>query len=299
MNTDHYRRLLEDRTPGIDIRTCESIVEGWDSHVLEVNGELIFRFPRWPNAARNVEKEIALLPLLAANLPVQVPKFDSVVRDRADGPVVFTGYDKIQGQPLSNATLQSPSKRRSLARDIGELLTALHRMAFEGLERTNVAPVTADGWRQHYRDSFDHARRDVFPLLGDDAQRAESAVWQGFLGDNDNFHFAPVLLHADLFPLHILCDNDEGTVVGIIDWAESRIGDPALDFTGLLSDIGEKFTSEVLDSYAENSDQGLMSRARFYARLLPNDQVSFGQTHGITDFVRTGLDDIESNARIK
>ncbi|MDP6663055.1 MAG: phosphotransferase [SAR202 cluster bacterium] len=299
MDTDYHRRLVEDRAPNIEIRTCKSIVEGWDSHVLEVNGELIFRFPRWPSAAQNVEKEIALLPLLAAALPVQVPKFDLVVRDRPDGPVVFTGYDMIQGEPLSEAVLQSPSKRRSLARDIGELLTALHRMAFEGLEKANVNPVTADGWRQQYRDLFDRAQRDVFPLLSDDAKRAESAVWQEFLASDDNFRFAPVLLHADLFALHILCDDDKGTVVGIIDWAESQIGDPALDITGLLRDIGEEFTLEVLDFYAGNSDQGLMSRARFYAQLLPNDQVWFGQTHGVTDLVRTGLDDIETNARIK
>jgi aminoglycoside 2''-phosphotransferase len=161
-----------------------------------------------------------------------------------------------------------------------------------------VDPVSADGWRQHYRDLFDRAQREVFPLLSDDAQHTESAVWQRFLGDDNNFRFAPVLIHADLYALHIICDHEKGSVVGIIDWADSRIGDPALDITALLLDVSEEFTREVLDSYVGNFDQGLMSRARFYARVDPFNQVWFGQRNGIPDFVREGLGTIEDNARI-
>ncbi len=295
MVTDDYRRLVESRVRGVEIQTCESIVDGWSSYVLDVNGDLIFRFPRRPEIAHDVEKEILLLPLLAAALPVQVPRYNVDVRDAPDGPVIYVGYDKIQDRQLSQEALQPQAQRRLLARDIGELLSALHRIPLDGLVAAHVKPVTVGGWRRGYQEFFDRAQRDVFPLLSAGAQRVESAMWHGFLDDDDNFRFSPVLVHADLGPEHVICDYEEGRVVGIIDWEDAQIGDPALDVTGLFHEVSEAFALEVLGYYAGNTDQGLMKRVRFYARVVPYHQVWFGQDTGRPVHVRRGLRRIESN----
>ncbi len=295
MDTDYYRRLVESRVPGIEIRTCEPIADGWSSHVLDVNGELIFRFPRRAEVAHAVEKEILLLPLLADALPVRVPRYDVIVRERPNGPVVFVGYDKIQGQRLSRDNVLPQERRRSLACDIGELLSALHRSPPDGVAAAGVSPVTVDGWRQEYRVMFERAQCDVFPLLSAGKQRVESEFWIRFLDDDDNFRFTPSVIHADLGPEHTICDLEQGSVVGVIDWEDAQIGDPALDLTGLLYELGESFANEVFASYGGNTDQRLPERTRFYARVIPYHQIWFGQDTGEQIHVRQGLRRIGSH----
>ncbi|HAL49693.1 MAG: hypothetical protein FI707_05310 [SAR202 cluster bacterium] len=289
MDADGYRRLLEAHLPGIEIRTCEPITDGWSSYVLEVNGRRIFRFPRRPEIAHGVETEILLLPLLAEALPVAVPSYDVIARDRPDDPALFVGYDKIQGQQLHRDSLPVQTQRRQLARDIGELLSALHSIPTDGLATANVAPVTADGWRRQYQAMFERAQQDVFPLLDVEAQRAESAFWHEFLDDDENFSFVPALVHADLGPEHIICDYGQSRVVGVIDWEDAQIGDPAMDVTGMLNEMGEAFAKDVLEHYAGNTDQRLPNRARYYARVVPYHHIWFGQETGAQVHVRQGL----------
>jgi aminoglycoside phosphotransferase (APT) family kinase protein len=45
--------------------------------------------------------------------------------------------------------------------------------------------------------------------------------------------YAPALAHCDLGPEHLLCR--EGRLVGVIDWADAKIGDPAIDYAWLLN----------------------------------------------------------------
>ena len=295
IDSESYRRLVEDRVPDIEIRTCEPITEGWSSYVLEVNGELIFRFPRRPEIAHNIEKEILLLPVLADALPIRVPRYDVIERDRPDGPVVFVGYDKIQGERLKRDALPPESQRRSLARNIGELLSALHSIPTDGLVAAHVQPMTVDGWRHAYQEMFDRAQREVFPLLSAGAQRLESAFWHEFLDGDANFRFETALVHADLGPEHVICDFQHGTVAGIIDWEDAQVGDPALYITGLLYELGEEFVNDVLASYAGSVDQGLPKRARFYARVIPYHQILFGLETEAPAHVRRGLRRIGSH----
>ena len=288
-DVDRYRLLLEAHLPGIEIRTCEPITDGWSSYVLEVNGERIFRFPRRPEITHGVETEILLLPMLAEALQVEVPKYDVIARDRPDGPVLFVGYDKIQGQQLDQDSSPVQAQRRQLARDIGELLSALHGIPTDGPAAANLAPVTADDWRRQYQAMFVRAQRDVFPLLGAEARRAESAFWHEFLDDDDNFSFAPALIHADLSPQNVICDCEQGRVVGVIDWEDAQIGDPAMDITGTLDEMGEAFANDVLEHYDGNTDHRLPKRARYYARVVPYHHIWFGQETGAQVHVRQGL----------
>src|SRR4029453_6567595 len=40
--------------------------------------------------------------------------------------------------------------------------------------------------------------------------------------------FDPVAIHGDVLPEHLRCRD--GRLVGVIDWGDPRIGDPALDY---------------------------------------------------------------------
>src|SRR5436309_124367 len=57
--------------------------EGYDFKVLLVDDEWVFRFARRQGVVAALETEVALLPALAAALPVAVPRFEDGLRARA------------------------------------------------------------------------------------------------------------------------------------------------------------------------------------------------------------------------
>ncbi len=76
--TNPYRAAIAAAFPALPIRTMRFLAAGWDSTVWEVNGDLVFRFPKRAEVAEWLLREIALLPALAPVLPVPVPRFDYV-----------------------------------------------------------------------------------------------------------------------------------------------------------------------------------------------------------------------------
>jgi aminoglycoside phosphotransferase (APT) family kinase protein len=79
--------------------------------------------------------------------------------------------------------------------------------------------------------SEDGVRRPlVLPALDIDEQRRAEAL---FADVETLAGFEPVLTHSDLLPEHMLCRD--GRLVGVIDWGDARVGDPALDYAWLLN----------------------------------------------------------------
>ena len=266
---------LVSRRFGIDVRSAVVIDAGWDSRVLEINGEWIFRFPRRPQVEDWLRREIALLPELAPALPVSVPAFELVSADP-----LFVGYRKLPGGPLGrDASLD-------VARALGGFLSALH--AFP-LERARAAGVAGDSarWREDYARQLARFRENVLPLLMPDERAAAVEMFDGFLQHLDRATFEAVLIHADLGPEHVLCED--GRVTGVIDWGDTRIGDPALDFASLLHGLGEAFACALLGNYGGRTDDGFRQRALFYHRLGPWYEVDYGLVTGQADFVVSGL----------
>ena len=72
--------------------------------------------------------------------------------------------------------------------------------------------------------------------------------------------------------MHLLCRG--GRLVGVIDWGDSRIGDPALDFDWLLHHHPR--ADEILAAYEGTVDGGFRERALFYHRLAPWYEADYG-----------------------
>ena len=62
------------------LRVCSArrIMTGWEYAVLEVNGEYIFRFPRFKDSWKRLSKEIVLLNALSDRLHVQAPIYEYI-----------------------------------------------------------------------------------------------------------------------------------------------------------------------------------------------------------------------------
>src|SRR5262245_13174700 len=73
------------------------VSEGWDYTVFRVDGEWAFRFPRRQAVVSGTEREIAVLPELAARLPVGVPAPVFVGRPSDGFPWPFYGARYLAG----------------------------------------------------------------------------------------------------------------------------------------------------------------------------------------------------------
>jgi aminoglycoside phosphotransferase (APT) family kinase protein len=206
-----------------------SIDDGIDFHVVVLDGTWVVRLPRRPACAEALAVEAVLLPALAAALPVRVPEFEVATP--------FAVYRLIDGSPLVDEE-----------EGVREFLDALHSFDAGGL------PVPQPDWQETYRAQCEEFRRRVLPHVDVDERRRAEAL---FAEVETLAGFEPVLTHSDLGPEHLLCRD--GRLVGVIDWGDTRVGDPALDYSWLLN--GPFPHWEV--------DDELRRRARFYHRLAP------------------------------
>ncbi len=74
--------------------SLQLIDEGYDFVVAIVDG-WIFRVPRRPVVAEALRHEVGLLPVLAAALPVEVPRFELVSTEPR-----FVAYRRIERRPM-------------------------------------------------------------------------------------------------------------------------------------------------------------------------------------------------------
>jgi aminoglycoside 2''-phosphotransferase len=207
-----------------------------------------------------------------------VPDFEYVATTKSGEPSTFVGYQKILGSPLDTKQLENSGTKDSMARSLGDFLSALHSIPLDSVGdhpmSRNPDPQNSAGWRDVYRRLFEFADEHVFPRLSQQAKSREIHTWQNFLSDDSNFDFSTVLVHQDLHTEHIIADHKLGTVAGIIDWGDCGIGDPAMDFVGLLGGLGEDFTREVLGHYRLVDDR-ILRRTRFYDVVVPYHWVKF------------------------
>jgi aminoglycoside phosphotransferase (APT) family kinase protein len=227
--------------------------DGWDYEVLILDDAWVVRWPRHRLAIEEIEKEGTLLPALAPLLPVEVPQFEYVSRD----PWLVV-YRLIRGEPLVD---EDPAGVRAF-------LDALH-----AIDVTDF-PAPRPDWLEEYRELTDTFREKVLPLLDPDERPRGEAV----LAETESLTgFEPALTHSDLGPGHLRVRD--GHLAGVIDWGDARIGDPAIDYSWLLS--GPFPSWEV--------DEELRRRAAIYHRLGPWFEVHYGVFTAQPKWVERGL----------
>ena len=255
MTTDRRRLIVAalGRSPA----TILEIEVGYDFEVAIVDDEWVFRFPRRFGVAQALELELVLLPAIAPALPVDVPSFEHVSRDP-----LFVGYRLIRGEPLVD---EDPDGVRAF-------LEALHAFDASGL------PLERSDWVEAYREQCAEFERVVLPLLDRDLRAQAKRLF----GDAETLvGFEPALLHADLGPAHLLVRDS--SLAGVIDWADARVGDPALDYAWLLN----------VPFPGWDVDPDLRRRALFYHRLGPWYEAHYGMFTNQPAHTERGLAGIE------
>jgi aminoglycoside 2''-phosphotransferase len=268
---EQYKKAIIENFPDLAISSIEYLSEGWDSVACRVNGMLIFRFPKRQEVADALQVEINLLPELARRLPAPIPDFQYIGKGGKHFPYRFVGYRALEGTLYDDwgETCWDESWWRQ---ELGEFLTELHLFPVErarelGVRDCIISDLNEPGatWRETVGNYYDLVRAQVFPVLDAEQQNRTVQLFEGFLGDRNNFAFHSVLLHADIWDEHIILNLATRKISGIIDFGDVCIGDPALDVA-----------TGVRPFYRNDLSENYLQRRNFFAQIQPLNSILFG-----------------------
>lgn len=276
--------------PDLMIREMSMLGEGWDSKALLVNNRLIIRIPKRITVAQKMDTEIQLLQAIRPYLfSVQIPNIKWVGPPNRDLPVSAVVYQKIEGKPFS--FVDQDKEKTHVFPKVGRFLSELHSVPKNVLQKTkapwfrwtgDMGVQDIDGWEKGLREFTKRIRAYALPLLSESTANIVNKEINVFLNNKQNFSFDPVLLHGDLAEEHILVNKETGTI-GIIDFGDSGLGDPAYDVWPQLTPYYSR----------KDVDETFETRQRFYRRLAPFHSVIYGSMTGDKEMVSKALKDIE------
>jgi aminoglycoside 2''-phosphotransferase len=290
-------KLIQHNFPQVAIHTVLPITRGWDSFVLEINGELIFRFPLREDVTACLQKEIRLLPVLEETLSSPIPHFNYIGQGDENYPVMFVGYRKLGGLALDDVSI-TQMQLVELAPALATFLNELHSFPAALALQNGIQAYTPALWRERYRKLYSDLQIRVFPLLDTELRSKSGQLWENFLNSEAIIAFQPVPIHCDLACEHIFCDPVRGILTGVIDWGDTTVGDPALDFVGLHSGRGREFTEHVLACYKGIIDVEFWKRIDFYIRYGPFSELLYGAYSGDEKFFKKGVVGLRTMFRV-
>ena len=253
------RRLLADQFPELELRSLEPVGTGWDNTVWRVDGEWAFRFPRRRVAIPGVERELAVMPLLAPHVPLPVPEPVFVGAPSERFPWPFFGARYLAGREPADAGLDEEGRER-LARPLAAFLRALHvvdapiELPEDPLRRTDMAfrVPRAEGMLAETQ------RRSLWRVPSRAGEILEAARGRPVPP-------ATVIVHGDLHLRHVLVDD--GRLAAVIDWGDVCRADPCVDLVLYWSLLPPGARAAFLDAYGAVEEEQLL-RARVLSLMI-------------------------------
>ena len=299
---------------GLDHGRIQPITGGWaywtfevelDDHGEQVeyfkpgesrNPGWIFRFPRNRVVAENLQKEQAVLPVVASQVAFAVPRFEHTGYWNGRP---CAGYRRIPGRPLSDRPFAGRELSGATADSIAAALSSLHDIPTSLVAEACAVEPTVDTWRRRYHALGETVRARVSPLLesrviGAVAHTLDAVdrVFERFLEEELATLKDVALIHCDLGCEHILIGEDGTTVTGLIDFEDVTIGDPTIDFVGIFVTYGMEAVERVRDGYTRRRtlDEHFEHRLRFYTWMASCHQILYGLEEEKPDLVKDGVE---------
>jgi aminoglycoside phosphotransferase (APT) family kinase protein len=225
-----------------DVTSIRLLGSGFGSIAVEVADSIVFRVARTPDSGQNYAKEAEVLPLLKSHLPIDIPEPKWYVPHSKDFPFGVIGYHKLVGHPLKPEDIKPPDQQQKIAGQIARFILALQHIPPESVHLRIDNDKRFAQWTKQ--------RDIVLPVLQTTLQSNEYQLvkdwWDTFLADRTIFQYHPVIQHGDLWYGNLLFDGT--ALVGVIDFEQLEVGDPASDFATQLH-LGEHFLNSVIDAF--------------------------------------------------
>lgn len=284
---ESYLRQIRKHYPDLPVETAILNQDGQYNDIVVVNDALIFRFAKVTESVGTLGKEVIILKSLQGQTSLAVP---NPIYDNAEADTigeVFIGYPMIPGQPLSFHELRAiakPKARERIANQLARFLYELHHIAAHTVIPTELPFCdTQDAWK----DMVARIQAQLFRYMRPDARRQVAEQLEDFIENADLYKFEPALRHGDFGAENIIYDPGGQSVVGILDFGGAGLGDPAIDFAGLLASYGEEFYKECCSFYPEMEQA--MLRVQFYCQTFALEEALFGIENGDQAAFKNGI----------
>ena len=254
---------IRQKYPQIKADDINVFDDGWDYVVCVVTDKEAYRFPRRDDYAKTLPNEVTFLNLFSPKSPVRVPRL--TLHHLPDGkPFVTSQF--ISGVQFKRDVIETfpETKLLEVAGQMGKFLTVLHSFPLDkaneiGLEELN----SFDSWSNR----LVKIQKVVYPHIPGYEQEWIDEVFVHFFKTIKSNPFQNRVIHSDIMPEHIIVDAEKYTLIGIIDFGDIEIADPAYDFT-FLRKYGQKFLKTAYEGYGLEIDETFEQRRQFYEDRL-------------------------------
>ncbi|MGH8881274.1 MAG: phosphotransferase family protein, partial [Stackebrandtia sp.] len=271
MDTEELTSLL--MTTGFGGADAVPIRGGWASWTFDVGGEYILRVARNDEIAASHRREVRLLPRLAevVDFGVPLPLRWGVRRGHR-----FMVYRKLAGRALK------PGDRLE---QVVNMLRQLHSFPVPEAAELLGCGAAARDWQNDYMADWGWIEDKVLPCLDsglrDDVSRRYTRQLAGLA------EISPALVHRDLGTEHILSDANTNIPGAIIDFETATVGDPTIDFIGLLITFGPHVTDRLITAYGGETVSWF--RLRFYWWMGAVHAIRYGVDESDAEIVADGV----------
>ena len=256
-----YETRIRELFPELTIESISINSEGLLNDVVVVNGELVFRFAKTGFGFKDPLAEANVLRFLRKYITLRIPEPFYESHE-------LLAYRLIPGQTLRRDQLMRlpETDQQAVADQLAEFFKQLH-----GIPLSDAAPhdiPMADALMKYDRwvNVFQRIQEKVFPLLLPHVRDWVAEHFESHLADKQNFEYELRMVDTDVPPYHILFDNEQKRISGIIDFGCAGLGDPAIDLGVIMYNYGESFLDRFYHVYPEA--KSYLKRARFYAGAI-------------------------------
>jgi len=231
----------------------------FDNDVFIINNEVVFRFPRTEKVRSNLKYEIEFLNFLNGKLKTSIPRYSYV--SKSDD---FAGYKIIPGKTLTAAAFKSLSmsnKEKVIDQLIG-FINDFHGIALDDFEK--FKPKKREAFIDEEKKVETELSARLFPRLS----KTEVYAIESFYRESKTYlcNIPNICAtHGDLYAYNVLWNKDKSEI-GVIDFSDILIGDPAKDFE-VFYDYGDSYAEVAYKKYEGPKDTDFLKRAEIYYKV--------------------------------
>lgn len=250
--------------PDLKIEKVTLIDNGWDNVVVEINKNIIFRFPKdnnftfYKNEKASFNTEVKILDTLNNKISLQIPKIEFLGKS-----FTYMGYRKILGGDLTHEIFDSlnSEQKEKLTFDLANFLREMHDA---------ISPEEARkiGIKDEDSPSYTISIKSILPNKIDDESvldfiEVTIKEYDGMIQEKVEF----VFLYNDLHTENMAFDATAKKLNGVFDFGDIMIGDVNMDFYPLYK-FDPYFMKAVAEKYQELTGRKLnLRRMVIYGRI--------------------------------
>jgi aminoglycoside 2''-phosphotransferase len=243
----------------IHIERYAYLMDAFDHDVFVINDAFVFRFPRTARDVEHLPQEIRFLRFLQDKVSVRIPHYEWI-SPRGD----LAGYRIVPGQVLAPWIFQRlrETDRMAAVDQLVGFINVLH-----GLDLTQFShyqPRTRPDFVAIERQIRQELERRLLPELSTEEVAAIDGLYH-----EANRYFATITnscpTHGDLYAFNVIWDHSSSQI-GVIDFSDLLIGDPAKDFE-VFFDYGAEYASHAYARYTGPHDASFLRRAELYYKI--------------------------------